>query len=69
MTKSIFGYDKVLIYKFDEEWNGKVTEELKDNMESWLGLQYTASDIPKQARQLFLKNKVRIISDWILPRQ
>ena len=32
-------------------------------MDSWLGLHYPASDIPKQARELFLKNRVRIISD------
>ncbi len=64
ITKSIFGYDRVMIYKFDEEWNGKViTEEKNDNMESWLGLHYPASDIPKQARELFLKNRVRIIAD------
>ncbi|SDR70716.1 ATP-binding protein [Gramella sp. MAR_2010_147] len=64
ITKSIFGYDRVMIYKFDEEWNGQViAEELNEEMESWLGLQYPASDIPKQARQLFLKNRVRIISD------
>jgi len=64
ITKSIFGYDRVMIYKFDEEWNGKViAEELNEGMESWLGLQYPASDIPKQARQLFLKNRVRTISD------
>ena len=63
-TKSIFGYDRVMIYKFDEEWNGKViAEEKNENMESWLGLHYPASDIPKQARELFLKNRVRIITD------
>ena len=27
ITKSIFGYDRVMIYKFDEEWNGKVIAE------------------------------------------
>ena len=64
ITKSIFGYDRVMIYKFDEEWNGKViAEERNENMDSWLGLHYPASDIPKQARELFLKNRVRIISD------
>ncbi|CAL66924.1 ATP-binding protein [Christiangramia forsetii] len=64
ITKSIFEYDRVMIYKFDEEWNGKViAEEVNEGMESWLGLQYPASDIPKQARQLFLKNRVRAISD------
>lgn len=64
ITKSTFGYDRVMVYRFDEEWNGKViAEELNEGMESWLGLQYPASDIPRQARQLFLKNKVRTITD------
>ncbi len=64
ITKNIFGYDRVMIYKFDEEWNGQViAEEHADHLESWLGLHYPASDIPKQARELFFKNRVRIISD------
>ncbi len=64
ITKSIFGYDRVMIYKFDEEWNGKViAEERNEDMKSWLGLHYPASDIPKQARELFLKNRVRIITN------
>ena len=64
ITRAIFGYDRVMIYQFDEDWNGDVVaEEKNEEMESWLGLRYPASDIPKQARQLFFKNRVRIISD------
>lgn len=64
ITKSIFGYDRVMIYRFDEEWNGEVVaEEKEENLESWLGLHYPASDIPKQSRALFLKNRVRIIAN------
>ncbi len=64
ITRSIFGYDRVMIYKFDEEWNGEVVaEEKKEELESWLGLHYPASDIPKQSRELFLKHRVRIIAD------
>lgn len=64
ITRKTFGYDRVMIYKFDREWNGKViAEEKNTEMESWLGLHYPASDIPKQARELFLKNKIRIIAD------
>ena len=64
ITRSIFGYDRVMVYQFDEEWNGNVVAEKKnEDMESWLGLRYPASDIPKQARELFFKNKVRIISN------
>ncbi|APU66774.1 ATP-binding protein [Christiangramia flava] len=64
ITKNIFGYDRVMVYRFDEEWNGQVVaEEREEHLESWLGLHYPASDIPKQARELFFKNRVRIISD------
>ena len=64
ITRKIFGYDRVMVYKFDEEWNGEViAEEKEDELESWLGLHYPASDIPKQSRELFLKHKIRIIGD------
>ncbi len=64
LTKEMFGYDRVMIYKFDEEWNGEVIEEKKEEeMESWLGLHYPATDIPAQSRQLFLTHRVRMISD------
>ncbi|MFI2741875.1 ATP-binding protein [Zhouia sp. PK063] len=62
--KDLLGYDRVMIYKFDEEWNGEViAESREEDLESWLGLHYPASDIPSQARQLFLQQGVRIISD------
>ncbi len=64
ITRDIFGYNRVMVYKFDEEWNGEViAEEKEPEMESWLGLHYPASDIPKQSRELFLKHRVRIISN------
>ncbi len=64
ITKNIFGYDRVMIYKFDEEWNGEViAEEKEESLESWLGLHYPASDIPRQSREMFLKNRIRVIAD------
>lgn len=64
LMKDIFGYDRVMVYRFDEEWNGEVVaEEKEEHLESWLDLHYPASDIPSQSRKLFLKHKVRIISD------
>ncbi|MGM1057542.1 MAG: ATP-binding protein [Bacteroidota bacterium] len=64
LIKNMFGYNRVMIYKFDEEWNGEVIAESKEEeMGSWLGLHYPATDIPAQARQLFLKSRVRIIAD------
>lgn len=64
ITRNIFEYDRVMIYKFDEEWNGEViAEEKKEDLDSWLGLHYPSTDIPAQSRKMFLKNKVRIITD------
>lgn len=62
--KRISGFDKVMIYKFDEQWNGHVLAEAMENdMESYLGFTFPASDIPKQARQLYMKNPWRFIPD------
>jgi light-regulated signal transduction histidine kinase (bacteriophytochrome) len=62
--KRISGFDKVMIYQFDEEWNGKViAEEKEERMEAYLGFTFPASDIPAQARKLYLKNAYRYIPD------
>lgn len=62
--KRISGFDKVMIYSFDENWNGLVVAEaMEDGMESYLGLKFPASDVPKQARDLYLRNPYRIIPD------
>ncbi|MEC8009659.1 MAG: ATP-binding protein [Pseudomonadota bacterium] len=63
-VKQATGYDRVMLYKFDEKWNGEVVAEaLEENVESYLGLKYPASDIPEQARNLYTKSYIRIIAD------
>jgi two-component system, chemotaxis family, sensor kinase Cph1 len=60
--KELSGYDKVMVYQFDKDWNGTViAEELEPGMESYLGLTFPASDIPRQARAMYLKNPYRLI--------
>lgn len=60
----ITGYDRVMIYKFMNDGSGKVIAEQKnDNMESYLHLYYPESDIPRQARALYLLNYKRIFSN------
>lgn len=55
-------YDRVMIYKFDENYNGSVISELKQPyMESYMGHHFPADDIPAQARALYLQNLIRII--------
>ncbi|MDN3593677.1 ATP-binding protein [Zunongwangia endophytica] len=64
LVKHLFDYDRIMIYKFDEDWNGEVVAEVKEpDLDSWLGLHYPATDIPKPARDIFMKQGVRIISD------
>lgn len=66
--RKIIGYDRVMIYKFHEDDHGEVVAEAKKaELGSWLGLHYPASDIPKQARQLYLVNLVRLIADVHTP--
>ena len=60
----ITGFDRVMIYRFDGAWNGEVVAEAcGDNHYQFLGHHFPASDIPKQARDLFQLSKVRQISD------
>ncbi len=63
-VRTLTGYDRTLIYKFDEDWNGVVAAESKEaSLVPWLGLHFPASDIPKQAREIFLLNWIRTIAD------
>lgn len=58
------GFDRVLLYSFDEEGHGTViAEDNNGNLPSMLHLRFPATDIPKQARHLYLLNRIRIIPD------
>lgn len=60
--KKISGFDGIMMYRFDENWNGTViAEEKEEGLEHYLGLTFPASDVPKQARHLYLKNPYRLI--------
>jgi chemotaxis family two-component system sensor kinase Cph1 len=62
--KKIISYDRVMIYRFGEDGHGEVVAEVKnDDLEPFFGLHYPASDIPKQARELYKINLTRIIVD------
>ncbi|WP_426236812.1 ATP-binding protein [Pseudomonas sp. TWP3-2] len=62
--QAMTGYDRVLIYRFEEEGHGQVIAEASDpSMEVFNGLFFPASDIPAQARELYRTNWLRIIPD------
>jgi chemotaxis family two-component system sensor kinase Cph1 len=63
-VRRIIEFDRVMIYQFLEDGHGVVmAEEREETLEPFLGLHYPASDIPKQARELYKANYTRIIAD------
>ncbi|PSK33647.1 Histidine protein kinase 1 [Elsinoe australis] len=66
VVKELTGFHRVMIYQFDHAWNGRVVTELVDpraTKDLYKGLNFPASDIPKQARELYKINKVRMLYD------
>ncbi|KAG8958090.1 Light-sensor Protein kinase [Tulasnella sp. 419] len=66
VIKDLTQFHRVLVYQFDDSWNGQVVAELLDwaaSHDLYMGLHFPASDIPPQARQLYLINKVRSLYD------
>ncbi|MDB5294817.1 MAG: cph [Phycisphaerales bacterium] len=63
-VRRVNGFDRVMVYRFDAEWNGAViAEDRRPDLEPFLGLHYPASDIPRQARELYTRNLLRFIAD------
>lgn len=61
-VRHLTAYDRVMVYQFDEGWNGNVIAEARaEGQQSFLNLRFPASDIPRQARELYLRNSLRII--------
>ncbi len=63
-VRRLTGFDRVMFYRFRHDDAGEVVAEDKaDELEPFLGLRYPASDIPAQARRLYLVNPLRFIAD------
>ncbi|THZ45039.1 hypothetical protein D6C90_04612 [Aureobasidium pullulans] len=66
VVKELTGFHRVMVYQFDAQWNGRVVTELVDpraTKDLYKGLNFPASDIPKQAREMYKVNKVRMLYD------
>jgi chemotaxis family two-component system sensor kinase Cph1 len=62
--RQITGLDRALVYRFDRDWHGTVlAEDGNGALPSYLDLRFPASDIPAQARELYRRNRLRIIPD------
>jgi light-regulated signal transduction histidine kinase (bacteriophytochrome) len=58
------GYDRVMVYRFDDEGHGEVfSERHVPGLESYLGNRYPSSDIPQMARRLYMRQRVRVLVD------
>ncbi|KFG90175.1 Chemotaxis protein CheY [Sphingobium herbicidovorans NBRC 16415] len=63
-VRAVTGFDRVMVYQFSDGGDGEVVAEaLRPGIDSFFGLHYPASDIPAQARALYLRNIFRIIAD------
>lgn len=63
-VRSVTGFGRVLVYKFDADGHGHVTAEAKDEgYDSYMGQHFPASDIPAQARELYALSRIRLIRD------
>ena len=63
-VKKITGFDRVMVYRFNQEGSGKIIAEAAEaELEPFLGLNYPATDIPQQAKYLYTLNLLRLIPD------
>ncbi|MDZ7651646.1 MAG: GAF domain-containing protein [Burkholderiaceae bacterium] len=63
-VRELTGYDRVMVYRFDPDGHGKVIAEARHpRLEPLLGHHYPATDIPQRARELYLRNRVRVLVD------
>lgn len=63
-VRDVTGYDRVMVYRFLDDGSGEVIAEARvRDIDPLLNHRYPASDIPRQARELYLKNPIRVIQD------
>jgi light-regulated signal transduction histidine kinase (bacteriophytochrome) len=63
-VRAVTGFDRVMVYQFSPDGSGMVLAEARGpGVDTFLGLRYPASDIPKQARTLYRANWIRHIPD------
>ncbi|KAF2795525.1 phytochrome-like protein [Melanomma pulvis-pyrius CBS 109.77] len=66
LMMQLTGFHRCMVYRFDEEYNGKVVSELlnpRASSDIFKGLHFPSTDIPNQARELYKINRVRVLFD------
>ncbi len=68
LIRQIIGFDRVMVYRFEEDNSGQViAESLAEGMTSLMGYRYPEFDIPAQARALYVKFLARHVADIDAP--
>jgi len=64
-VRAISGFDRVMVYRFDEDRHGVViAEDVSERLPmQYLGHHFPAADIPARFRSLYLLNTLRLIPD------
>jgi light-regulated signal transduction histidine kinase (bacteriophytochrome) len=63
-VKRVTTFGRVLVYRFDDDDHGHVVAEVRDEgYPSYMGQRFPASDIPHQARELYVSSRIRLIPD------
>jgi chemotaxis family two-component system sensor kinase Cph1 len=62
--RKLTGFDRIMVYRFlDDDAGTVVAEDQVAELGSFLNQHFPASDIPAQARALYVRNQVRVIPD------
>jgi PAS domain S-box-containing protein len=62
--RNLTGYNRVMVYKFDPDGHGEIIAEAREQtLDPLLGHRYPATDIPQRARDLYIRNRVRLLTD------
>jgi diguanylate cyclase (GGDEF)-like protein len=63
------GYERVMVYRFLPDWSGDIVAEAtaRGTSQRFLGQRFPDSDIPPQARELYLRNRLRVLADVNAP--
>jgi chemotaxis family two-component system sensor kinase Cph1 len=65
-VRAITGFDRVMGYRFAADGSGDVIAESRSTqLAPLIGMRYPASDIPAQARRLYVINSLRLIPDTL----
>ncbi|AJD42209.1 PAS and GAF and phytochrome domain-containing protein [Rhizobium gallicum bv. gallicum R602sp] len=63
-ARGITGFDRVMVYRFDDEGSGEiVAEAARSGIGSLLGLHFPATDIAAEERAFYARNLFRITAD------